>query len=348
MFKRILVPLDGSDLAERAVPVAARLAKASGGTVILLQVVALPVETGKAPIVFYNQQAIDHTLAIALDYLEHVAQSSTLAQCAVEIQSLAGATASTIISAIQSFQADIVVVCSHSYPVLQRWTLGSVAQKVARHSPVPVLILRAGQPSSLERQSVVPHPMTALVSLDGSSLSETALEPAATMLAAFAGSDRAVLHLLGVVPTYGHLRNQTPFDAEIKAQEKQEAETYLKSVKERLSHKFPASSNLTLTTSVVVHADIAEAILQTAERGQNKEDLPIPAANFIVMATHGRGGLRRWIVGSVTERVLHRAPLPLLIVRPGTKETQTGYAAQRPGTGQQDVVVEDIVEIGRN
>jgi nucleotide-binding universal stress UspA family protein len=346
MFKRILVPLDGSTLAERAIPVAARLAHAAGGTVILLQVVAVPVETGKVPIIIYDQQAIDKHLDAALDYLARVAQSSMLADCAVEVQSLSGATAPSIISALPSLQADVIVMCSHGYTSLKRWMLGSVTQKVARHSPIPVMILREEKSSFFEQKPAAEHPMVALVSLDGSSLSETAIAPAAEILAALAAPDKAVLHLLEVVslpPVYGHLRSQTPFDAEIKAREMQEAEAYLKSVKERLSQKFMAYLNLTITTSIVVDADIAEAIVQTANQGQSKEDHAIPAANFIAMATHGRGGLPRWIMGSVTERVLHAAPLPLLIVRPQAMETQ--HDTKDAGMVREEIFVEEVFEM---
>lgn len=347
MFKRILVPLDGSDMAELAIPVAARLAHAAGGTVILVQVVAVPVETGKVPIVIYDQQAIDKHLDSALDYLERAAKSSTLADCAVEVQALAGATAPSIISVLPSLSADMIVMSSHGYTGFKRWTLGSVTQKVVRHSPIPVLVLHEGETSLVARQPDAGHPVTVLVPLDGSSLSETALKPAVEILAALAAPDRAVLHLLEVVSfpsTYGHLRSQTPFDAEIKSRAMQEAEAYLKSVKERLNQQFVAYPNLTITTSVVGDADIAEAIMQTARREQSGEEQTVPSADFIAMATHGRGGLPRWIMGSVTERVLHAAPLPLLVVRPHAKQSQ--HAREGAEMVEEEDFVEEIVEMG--
>ncbi|HLJ33490.1 MAG TPA: universal stress protein [Ktedonobacteraceae bacterium] len=349
MFKRILVPLDGSDLAERAMPVAARLAKASGGTVIVLQVVAIPVETGK--VVIYNQQAIDNNLGVALDYLERVAQSEALSQCAVEIHSLAGATAPTLLSAIPSFQVDIVVMCSHGYTTLKRWALGSVSQKVARHSPVPVLILPEGTILSFERQPAREHSMTAIVALDGSSLSEAALEPAVEMLTTLAASGKTVLHLVEVVSlpvTYGHLRSQTLLDAETVVQEKQEAETYLTDVKKKLSQKLTACNNLTIATSVVVDADIAEAIMRVAgnKHEQNREQQTLPAADFIAMATHGRGGLPRWIMGSITERVLHAASLPLMIVSPWARETR--HTTNGASIFSEKLAMDEVCEIGQD
>ena len=110
----------------------------------------------------------------------------------VEVQPLAGATSPTIFSSIGEFQADIVVMCSHGYAALTRWALGSVTQKVARHCRVPVLILRAGASPSIDRQPDADHPVTALVSLDGSAVAEAALEPAVRLLTTLAAPEKAL------------------------------------------------------------------------------------------------------------------------------------------------------------
>src|SRR5215469_10907917 len=140
MFRRILVPLDGSTRAESAAPVAARLAQASSGSVILLQVVAPPVSTGKfgGPEV-YPKGDIDEEQASATEYLKTLAQTSSLGGITTEVQTLVGAVAPAIISATQELHADLVVMCSHGYTGFKRWMLGSVAHKLVPHSPVPVL-----------------------------------------------------------------------------------------------------------------------------------------------------------------------------------------------------------------
>ena len=351
MFKRILVPLDGSDLAEHAVPVAARLAQAIGGTVILLRVVSIPVPAGKYSSAVYDPLVIDDSLDVALDYLKRVARSDALSHCTVEVQSLGGATAPTILSAVSSFQAGLVVMCSHGHTNLTRWVLGSVAQKVARHCPVPALILHADTSATFPCRPDIGNPLTAIVSLDGSAFAESALQPAAQILAALATPGKAVLHLVEVISlpaTYGHLRSQTPFEAEIKAREKQEAETYLASLKERLNKEMLVYGDLTITTSVVVDADIAGAILQAAEHGQEWQETQGSVAQFIAMSTHGRGGLSRWVMGSITERVLHAAPLSLLVVRPQAGEHGHEYATDGKGTMQEEVFIEDKIEMGRD
>lgn len=157
MFEHILVPLDGSTRAERALSMAAQLARASGGSVVLLRVIApvpiaynrymsgvsigglygptieVPAET--------DPDAIDGAREEAKRYLEITAASRELQGITVETRVLYGAVAESILSATQSLHTDLIVLCSRGYTSFKRWASGSVAQQVAREAPVPVLIL---------------------------------------------------------------------------------------------------------------------------------------------------------------------------------------------------------------
>jgi nucleotide-binding universal stress UspA family protein len=307
MYKRILVPLDGSARAERAIPVAARIARASGGSVILLRVATAPVDTGKySSTSGYVEETVDADLAGATSYLEHIAGSDELAGIKTEVKSFTSAVAQAILSSSQSFHTNIIVMCSHGYTGFKRWTLGSVADKVTRHSPIPVFVLREGGPlpATAEHQ-----PVRALVAVDGSSLSEAALEPAAYLAAALAEatSKQGALHLLRVVdlPTSGgKFKSDAHIDTGLKEQVRHEDEEYLSS----LVHRFGVGDlEPAITTSVEADPDVAEAIVKKSE--QDKFD-------FIAIATHGRGGVQKWAMGSVAGRVLHATKLPILIVRP--------------------------------
>ena len=205
MFKRILVPLDGSARAEKAIPAAARIARALGGSVILLRVATAPVDTGKySTTSAYVEEAVDADLDVATSYLENIAKSGELAGITTEVKTFIGAVAPTILSAAQSFHANLIVMCSHGYTGFQRWVLGSVADKVTHHSSIPVLVLREGGPIPA---TAVHQPARVLVPVDGSTLSEAVLEPAAHLAAALAQStsQEGALHLLRVVdlPTSG-------------------------------------------------------------------------------------------------------------------------------------------------
>ena len=314
MYQRILVPLDGSTRAESAIPVAARLAQASSGSVILLQVVAPPVSPGKFNVAeVYPIMGTDEELAQANEYLKTLAQTSPLSGITTEVQALVGAVAPKILSATQALHADLIVMWSHGDTGFKRWALGSVAHKLVPHSPVPVLILRDGGPVPAASAE---HPVRMLVPLDGSPLSESALEPAVQLVAALAPSTQRALQLLRVVDipsSYGRFRTKADsyFDTQMRAEVKREDEQYLDAVAKRFAEGELAQYHLAVTTRVAIDPDVAEAIVQTAEQAEGTGGF---GSGVIVMATHGRGGLERWVLGSIAERVLHSTKLPLLIV----------------------------------
>jgi nucleotide-binding universal stress UspA family protein len=336
MFKRILVPLDGSTRAESAVPVAARIAQSSGGSVILLQIATIPIEleSEKKPAEIYSQEIYAKATASTASYLEGVAKSSVLAGTKTETEVVTGNVAPSILSAIQSLQADLVVMSSHGYTGFKRWALGSVAHKLVPHSHVPVLVLRDGGPVPA---TAAQKPMCAFVPLDGSPLSETALEPAAQLITALTPSGQRALHLLRVVDipaSYGKFRSSVDaqYDSAVRAEAKGEYETYLDSVAKRFTEGDLAKFNLSITTSVSIDMDVAEAIVQAAEQAEGPE---LSGYNLIVMATHGRGGLQRWVMGSVAERVLHTTKLPFMVVHPahGKQETHKETVAHQANVG---------------
>ncbi len=315
MYKRILVPLDGSARAERAIHVAARIARALGSSVILMRVATAPVDTGKySSASGYVEETVDSDLSGATSYLEHIAGSNELAGINTEVKTFTGAVAPAILSATQSFHASLIVMCSHGYTGFRRWALGSVADKITRHSSIPVLVLREGgsEPATAEHE-----PVRALVAVDGSPLSETVLEPAAYLASALAEatSQQGALHLLRVVDlptTGGKFKSDAHIDTGTKKRVKHEDEEYLDTLVHRISVGDLAHLNLAITRSVEADPDIAEAIVKRSE--QDKFD-------FIAIATHGRGGVQKWALGSVAGRVLHATKLPLLIMRPQDVQT---------------------------
>lgn len=331
MFKRILVPLDGSARAEQAIPVAARIARALGDSVILLRVVTTPVDyrASMATMATNVNETGDAGLAEATSYLEKAAKSDELVGIATEVKTLFGAAAQTILSSAQSFHASIIVMCSHGYTGFKRWMLGSVADKVSHHSPIPVLVLREGGPVPA---AAVQQTVRALVTVDGSPLSEAVLEPAAYLAAALAQatSQQGALHLLRVVDlpaTGGRFKSDAHVDTGSKELVKHEDETYLATLADRLRQGDLANLDLSVTYSVEADPDVAEAIVKKAE--QEKFD-------FIAMATHGHGGMQDWAMGSVSKRVLHATSVPLLIMRP--RDIQAGLESKGTEKAESEVV----------
>ena len=310
MFKRILVPLDGSQRAERALPVAARVARASQGTVVLIQVVSIPIEYGPplAPAT-YTPAMLEAAEAGAKSYLDSVVQSSVLAGIPTETHVPTGTPALTILQSIATRNTDMVVMSSHGRTGIARWMLGSVAQHVARHSPVPVFVLREHGPSPVEPHPDVEHLFRMLVPLDGSTVAEAALEPAVALATALTAPGQRGLHLVLVLLPYEADQEYMPEALAMRG-----AKSYLTAVAERLQSEH---AGLRVTWTVAAQLDVASAILRIAESGDDTEGAGVfGGCDVIAIATHGRSGLSRLMIGSIAERILQAAKLPLLIVAP--------------------------------
>lgn len=328
MFKRFLVPLDGSGRAERALPIAARMARACGGSIVLVRVVStepasLPSAPGRPNLIQTVGEA-DRTLAES--YLEGWASSDLLRGLSVQIQVPVGLIPTSILAVAADNHADIIVMCSHGLTgVRQWWMLGSVAAKIARFAQIPVMILREGGPVPEERQPGE-RPLRVLVPLDGSDYARAALAPAAYLAAALAAPGKGALHLLHVVqPTHeGRGPARTARSTARGAQGTQTsvnmAREYLKAtvnqIRDGSLDKGITELDLEITFTVTVDDDIAQGIIRVAENGGDGEGAEVfGGCDVITMTTQGYSGLQPW-VGNVTERVLDTSRLPLLCVRP--------------------------------
>lgn len=316
MFKRILVPLDGSARAEQVLPLATRLARAAGGSILLLQVVDTLNRFGvySAGAGAFLQELLEKDLADAAAYLSGVATSGELGGIETRIAVFSGMPASHILDVAQEQDIDLIVMCSHGYTGFKRWALGSVAQKVARQSAAPVLLVRE---QNLKLKEQMAQGVRALVALDGSPLAETALLPVAQLVTALSTPGRGELHLVQLVDTP---TIEEEFDSMLEADfnarqvELEAAGTYLQGVREKLLQENLASTSIQVTWSVEECRDVADALIQIAESGKGIGTRK--ASDLIALTTHGRGGLQRWMMGSVTERVLHGSTLSLFIVHP--------------------------------
>jgi nucleotide-binding universal stress UspA family protein len=317
MFKRILVPLDGSVRAEYALPIAARIARASGDSIHLLEVVSPPIDYGGglAMVPLITDQLIESETTVATDYLQTMAASPTLAGIQTTTEVVFGIPAQYILAEARSGEVDLIVLCSHGRTGFTRWVLGSVAHTLVHESPVPILILRESEPAALLADPNATRPLRALVPLDGSELAETALAPAARLVAALAAPARGALHLAQVVKPFA-TKAEEGFVSELNQETLQRAQAYLASVQERLEAT-EQESELSLTSSVELEPDVAGALVNLAEnRDEGKKTGSSGGCDLIVISTHGRHGLQRWVMGSVTERLLETTKLPILIVRP--------------------------------
>ena len=199
-----------------------------------------------------------------------MASSPDLEGIKVQTEVLAGHPAHMILSFAQDHPVDLIVMCSHGASGFKRWVMGSVAQKVVRHSSVPTLVLREG--TSLP---ISPHPQEAgsiqvMVALDGSALAETVLVPAAYLSAALSAPAQGVLHLVRVLPI-PEVESDLPEMATLERNEVAAAASrqataagkdYLRTVVQRLHEGDLASLHLVSTSSVALNADVAVTLIQ--------------------------------------------------------------------------------------
>ncbi len=313
MFQRILVPLDGSRRAEQALPLAARIARASGSTLVLMQAAWLPpLATGALEPAFISPDLFARDRADIAVYLARLALSEELKDLPTEREIADGEPALAILRAAQRHHADLIVMGSHGRTGLARVLLGSVAGRVAHESRVPVLMVRAATADpekSPHEQPQAEHPVQVLVALDGSKQAETALSPAANLSVALSAPMPGTLHLVRVLP----VAETEEMTLAQKEQASQEATAYLEQVSRRLRGTEEASSPLQVFSSVVLDApDRAEALVHIAQAAEEDEGVH----TLIVLAPHAHTGWQCLAPFSLTRRVLAATKLPVLVVPP--------------------------------
>ena len=328
MFQRFFVPLDGSARAEKAIPVAASLARASAGTVILARVIVppLPEEYG-ANIVGNEARLVQgEERSEARAYLDEVMDryDQVLAglHVIVEVTFDSGTVSSTLLSLAEQEHTDMIVMCSRGENRLKRWVFGSIAQSTMRHSPLPVLVLNDhGTASVLENPT---RPLRLLVPLDGSAFSEATLQPLCQFLALFPTVEPHELHLLQVVtvpPAGGRFRSGANVTDLLQQDECHQAEQYLQAVAKGVSAWIPEKTQVVVTTETFVYTDVAGTIVKQVGQGTGYD--------LIALATHGRSGIKRAILGSVTEHVFGTTTLPLFVVCPSSVAAEQASARQK-------------------
>jgi nucleotide-binding universal stress UspA family protein len=296
MFKRLLVPLDGSKLAEAALPVAASLAQGLQVSVTLLHIVE------KDPPRAVHGDAHLTNPDEALAYLEEVARRAFAPGIVVERHvhtAQVGDVARSIVDHGQELAPELVVMCTHGRGGLRGLLVGSIAQQVVGQGAIPVLLIPAA--ASWRPGSFVCRRL--LVALEGSSAHDEALQPAAELARAL----QATLHLLVVVPTLSTLAWDQAAPGKLAPGtmstllelEAQRAEDHIR------QHEEALRAQGVQVTVEVRRGDPSAAIVKAARRAE---------ADLIVMGTHGRRGVDAIWAGSVTPKVSARSHLPLLLV----------------------------------
>ncbi len=298
VFKKLLVPLDGSRLAEAVLPVVTVLAERGGATVLLLHV----LERG-APETVHGERHLAN-IQEAEAYLAGVADRCRCEGVAVELhvhpneeRDVVG----SIIGHAREFEADLIILATHGWGGMRDILVGSIAQQVLRRGTLPVLLVKptaAGGPPAFQGRR-------ALVPLDGRPEHDVVVLPVVEGVGRTLG---ASLHLLIVVPTLGTMPGDQGAAAILLPtataaaldMEEEGARGYLERVAKPLR-----DMNVNVSTEVR-RGDPASGVVEAAQSS---------GADLIVMSTHARAGLDAFWSGSVGSRILSRIQQPLLLVR---------------------------------
>jgi Universal stress protein UspA and related nucleotide-binding proteins len=320
MFKRILVPLDGSARAEQALPLAIHIAQTYHSAIVLVRVIDIISAVGVSSIqvAALMSQMRSRQEQEATEYLMHLSSSEVFAHVETSIEVHTGDVSSCLLGVIHNRAADLLIMTSHGYTGYKRWMLGSVAQKIARESPVPVLIQREQHPFSFTPSMEKEKDLSVCVALNGTPLGEVTIIPALYIVAACAAPQHGEVHLLRIVKELDRDETDTfqkLHQINIQRLIYDEASKYLQDLSARCNKDIGAQLGVSITWSAHIGRDIAQSIIQTVE-SESPEQPPRPPYAMLALATHGRKGLPYWALGSVAERVLNHTKLPLLVVHP--------------------------------
>jgi nucleotide-binding universal stress UspA family protein len=295
MYSKILVPLDGSKTAENVLPLARCFARSLQIAVELLGVVDIAElarrHVAADPASMIRTLADDATRRLG-DYLEQVAKNFPIGkvQCTVR----RGNAAEAIIESAAADKQTLIAMATHGRSGLDRWLLGSVAEKILRGATNPTLVVRAkeGKNPIWEMATL----KRVIVPLDGSELAESVL-PSVEELAKKLDLEVTLLGVYGVPPGVSSAGEGEAFIGGLRG----ETLAYLEKKAAELKSK-----GLDKVSCVAKEGLPADEIISTARRTLD---------NLIAMCTHGRAGVTRWMLGSVTETVVRHCGDPVLVIR---------------------------------
>ncbi len=305
MFTTILVALDGSTLAERAIPYAEALARPSGARLALVRAETSGI-TG-------SRVTVTHE---ALAYLEKIAVGLRARGLAVGTSAPYGAPAAGVVAEARRLGADLIILASHGRSGFGHLAYGSVAEEIIGRAPAPVLLVSA-RPEPPDAAALTAESRL-LVPLDGSAYAEFAL-PVARELATTLGGSIVLVEALEPPRAGSPLPSSQPWPEVSDEARRQEAEAqaYLRAV--------AAGALADVATICVVRTGDPAAVIGTACRDYG--------ATLVVMATHGRQVPGQFFFGSVAADALHAVGVPFLLVGPAVEIELTPAEVQLDARG---------------
>lgn len=313
MYKRILLPTDGSEASRRAIEFGVAFARSIGAEVVAMTATR-EFHTFTTDPDMLKQSRDEYAEASRargqrlLDEVTVVARDAGVPCTGVQVNS--DEPYEAILDTARERLCDLIVMASHGYKGIKGLLMGSVTQKVLVHSLIPVLVhSESHDPGTAAMYKRI------LVPTDGSPVSEAAVDAALDFARVF-GSDIVALGVAVPEPAYQSLEGAMAYDPGLQIDVLLEhARQHVDAVAARAQEA--GVSCIPITCEAL---DAAEAIVDAARQRQ---------CDLIVMGSHGRRGLSRLLAGSVTQAVLARAPVPVMVLRPATDGAGAATHVQR-------------------
>jgi nucleotide-binding universal stress UspA family protein len=319
MFDSILVPLDGSLLAECVLPHTAAIARAFDAKAILLRV--LDKNQGRESAQLFDLLNWQITKTEAKLYLEKVASRLKKSGLQTKEFVLEGLVAESIAEYAQSHRMKLIILSSHGHTGLSQWGISSITQKIIFSAPTSVLIIRAHQPELNELELKEKPYGQILVPLDGSWRAENVL-PMVTMLARHHESKIHIVHVVKTPEMARHMplvREDVELSNRIVARNREEAIRYLDQMR---SHS--PLAGIDVKTHLLTSDNAAAALHELVDREH---------IDMVALSAHGYSGNNQWPYGSMVNNFILYSKVPLLIVQdlPAKEETvQVNMAVREP------------------
>ena len=302
-FRTILVPVDGSTLAEQALPLAVSVARACGAKIVTAHVHHHAFgDDGRSGLLSGDLDVKLREREIA--YVEGVARTLASHNVKTETAFLEPPVVQALLDEARLVRAELIVMATHGYSGLAHAWLGSVTDEMVRRSPVPLVLVRPRTENDTAR--VASELGKILVPLDGSRLAEQVLAPA-SILADAAGAEMVLLQVVepaGSSPALAAVSGmeQSKMVAHLVDSQVADARSYL----EKQAARLPLDPDR-IRTEVLVAPQPAVAMLDFADR---------LGVSLIALSTHGRSGIADLLLGSMADKVLRGASIPVMFLRP--------------------------------
>jgi nucleotide-binding universal stress UspA family protein len=309
MFHSLLVALDGTPFGEQALPLALAVANRTGSRLELTHL-HLPRSAGGPATMEQEAAYLEELAGRVKKHAPGLAVTTTLLE-----DPDADSIAEALARHVEKAGTDLIVLNSHARGGLARWWLGNVADDLLRHTSIPVLVtphLEKGP--DWDTEVALRH---VLIALDGTERAEQVF-PTALALGECMGAEFSLLRVVEPAPVPVADPMMVPmaaYDSGLAERQQASAECYL----ERATTRLRGEKACRARPHVLIDSDPAEAICEflrrSAREAEVDRDAP-PPVDLVALATHGREGLARLLLGSVADRVLQHSPVPLLLQRP--------------------------------